>query len=439
MKENFDARIKIDGQVLIEKFDKDGNKIFESKGKNVIKQWVYDYLKNRMKSCAASWISNASTSTSSNSNELYAPFRVVYLLDSTTCGVDGITPSASSEPVFPILTGSHTGYIERSNQTIAGDSKIGIINFQESYATNDTAVFVYQWPTSQGDGEFDTIVHCNTLTPNSTSKAVYSDGENVLMNGKTWNPTVKPTVYCFYTDGALIILHTPVLSGNYLLITSLNMTSGTETTLTIDSWDGSDAPTNMVCYFDGSVLKIVTSLGATCNLSTLTGGTWATAAIAKDGRAGLSMDDTYVYLKNYQSENLDRYNHTTGSEAGNCITANEYMFYHSGKMYASDYDSYFDVSASTWNGDTITKNRHKYGFPNISGSTGYFYNGYIYTFNPTSNWQTGYTGSQTTIYPFTNFSISDYRNVESAHYKNLTVINKATSETLKITYTFNFS
>lgn len=445
--------IHIDGSIKIEKFNENDDRVFVEEGKNVVKQWVYDLLKQKMASCVTAWNPAQPRLECWDSFDTNDLFRYVYLLDSSTTGMTGVTPGLNTEPCFPLKSGNYTGYLDRYNQTVGSDTKIGIIKYNESYCTPTSAVFVYEWAPSKGNGSFDTIVHASAPSAliNSTSDQEYKAVRHAVTipngpNNAVWKDN-RPTVFCMYKNvsNQLIMCHTPVLSGVDLQYTETNLAIGSSSAITIDTWNNAYngvLPNSMAIKYDaisGDKVVLFSKTDASIKICTYSGGVWGSVkTIALRTDYGYNIDGDYIYVKQYNNTILSRYS-LSGTPAGTVIVSNMHCFVYENKAYNSQTSEYYDLSSALWTGDTMTLLYNKFGTPDIAANGNKILDGEYYVFDLFSAYVTGENnGNQSGTYALVKYPLNQYRRLESAHYKG-SLINKDTTETLKITYTFNFA
>jgi hypothetical protein len=447
---------KINGYVKIEKFDENGNCVFKEESDNHIKSWVYSYLKNKMASAVASWNPRQAYEYSWDGFNTNSLFRYVYLLNSTDTGNSGIAPSGTSEPCFPLPTGDYIGYLDRYNQTLGSNYKLGLLKYDSSYCTPNSAVFVYEWSPGFGTGTFDTVIHASdsSTTINDGGRndigfytkavSVGSDSSNAI-----WKDS-RPSTFCLYKNESnqLIMCHTPTLNGLNLEYTERNIATGVSTIITVDNWNNAfsgSIPNRMCIYFNSST-KAKTILFSIFDPSSpqnrvcyFNGTTWATiTTVSCSNYGGVSIDANYVYFKEYNNTTLARYSHA-GTNRQTIVIGNSYCLFIGSKVYDANYMKYWDLSSATWSGETIASSNHKYSYPDIGINGTQVFDGSFYTFLTFNAYVTGEAcGGQSNSYALVRIPIEEYKQVETAHYKG-TPINKGESETLRITYTFNIS
>ena len=449
MKENVEVdNCPIKGEVLIQKFDKDGKLIYEESGNNIIKQFVTDYIKTKWRASIAAWCPNLSTQSAWDDFNYYDLLRYVYLVDSE------IVPTLEGEPVFPVSGYATlvTGELNRQNRTIGGsDSKVGIIQYETSYNTSNKSVFVYEWGLDKGDGVFNTIVHANL--PSST---IQTNIDNCSVEEiQCMNPAIGEATSFDY-DGIFSIyeyngvmhmvrnLSIDLTSGTYpLSYDDLNMSTGIVTTRVLENFgnrfNGNQPDlVNAFIDVDGKITLIVRWSGSEAFLFRDLGlgdNSWQIVALGISMNSCIS-EGNYVYIKTGSNTRFYRFLKTTTTPATEYVTiANEACYYLNGVVYSRQSRSAWDASSSSWNGDGATLISHKYGFKNFVTQYGEF----AYGRQSIKQWITGDAYSPSGEYRIVRCKINQYRKVETAHYKMQQYVTKSAAETLKITYTFNFT
>lgn len=452
----------VSGEVLIQKFDANGNKIFEQGGKNAIKSLVGYHAKRAWRSAFSAYCPNPSYESSIDSYDSRDFARYMYLVNSPDAyNADFPEPviiGADTCPVFPLMdrAKSYIGYVNRYNQSIGSNTQVGIINYSESYCTPEKAVFVYDFTSANAVGTFDTIVHTNSCDINNPDYQNYYKQDGVTVANRNWTPA---GVYCFYIEEIdnkeyQFVIHNPrqgsVGYETELWLDSVNMETGIITKIVLPNASNTNG---IVCNWNGSRMVIVlrrtgTSVlvyesnnptGTYTKILTDTGGNDGSFG----GYYGLAIDETYLYLQN-SNQYMYRWNHTTPSvlTTNNVKLGDFYTFIVGNKIYKSNTAEYFEMPIE-WTGQTLTPKIHKYGYPDIGFAGGSVFGEYFYWNSSFKTYVTneGYDGPYSFVdkYAFCRCKITDYRQVESVHYKHSVPITKGANETMKITYTFNFS
>lgn len=452
--------VPVSGEVLIQKFDINGNKTFEEGGKNAIKSLVGFHAKRAWRSAFSAWCPNQPRELAWDSYDPKNMCRWMYLVLESDA-YDSVFPAPSvinedSSPVFPMMNRakSYIGYVQRHNQTIGSDTKVGVINYQESYCTKDKAVFVYDFSTANAVGSFDTIVHADTDSPNDLTIQERHRYETVLVNGRVFSPI---GAYCFYDDGFAgdipkYIVHNPRAGGvgyeTQLHLTRTEISTGANTTIVLPN--KYEDVNGITCYRDNN--KTLFFVKNTNGLSLfLDQGNTGTFVLVNTpawnswvwGNYGISVDANYVYIGNTSDSIWRRWNHTTPSvQTLNTIdVGGSYNLAKIGnKYYDSNNSCYYDIPGE-WNGQTLIRKTHKYGYPNFAEAYGETYGEYVYINATHYGWQTSPSSdyNQASWTCLARCKLTAYKQCESVHYKHGSIISKSNSETMKITYTFNFS
>lgn len=459
MKEKMNMRLTpLHGKVRIQLFEED-KCVYDKSGTNVIKDIVEVNAKRMWKSLASQGLNQASPLYSRNGGVDYNMFRYLYLVNS-----NNVPNPLMTYAMFPTSLGEAqvVGWVDRLNTAISPlDAKIGTVA-SDSFVDDTGVTFIYEWGAAQAIGEFNSFVHANlSLTP-ITSDAYYAyyESEPVLkmdLNDTTFKTFQMPAVpYCMYMDGTDLMMATgfAIVNTNDLTIDIYNLTQGTVSlaAITVTGY-GTTIPDKAVVYHDpittdnytwafarsADVIKLVYSTDSNASTSILT--------LDSEAYDSLSIDENYVYMQSINNSNyLRRYDHTTitglvtdyivlaSSEYAIVSRINDALV-----ALSTNKARRWELDGLDWAAhDTIAYSITKTGFPTVNQPAGQYLGGYYYGNIACSNFSPVYAGGETTFYIFSKVNMSGGRMVESAHYKHTEAITKTGSQSLRITYRFDF-
>jgi len=398
------------------------------------------------------------TTHGSTNIELHRMMRFVHLLNVGYIAEDARLDG--TEPIFPDSDLETIGYLDRTNETNSDDPKLGLINKEKSYATEDKAVFVYDWQPSKSVGTFNTIVHSADSNPNLTS----IDSMNlspVLVGGK---PFKLDTSNGSYTHGFSI-------EGSYLYmvkegssserrsgIRQIDMTTGFESIIQFDSsvivsvdpvYVKVHTVEDTIYYYlaDGNryywnVIIHDTSISGSAGWSyhnTSNGG------VARYGEISFYNNEIYLYYQNIPAN----YQYGTLRLSLDLQTENGGMqqtygnLYPDGRFYQqnSAQRTVLTTDNMPWDNTIAEREVHKYGdtgmdYTSVDGDT--VYGREYVTWQPNNGRADGTTTTQI-LYKLnhTNGNLP-YNSREGSIFKLDTPIDKSDAESMRITYTFNF-
>lgn len=371
--------------------------------------------------------------------------RYVHLVNITY--TEGDPRLDGTEPIFPCETSS-IGYLDRANETNTTSVKLGLINKEESYATEDKAVFVYDWQPSKGIGTFNTIVHSADSDPNGAvidslwTKPVLVGGRSLLLD------TDLSTYYhgfCIENDN-LYLSKEGSSSERRTGVRKISLVTGVETAI--------EFPSSVILNID-PVYVFIKTIGVITyyylsdggrnrwNVVIDNNGSWSYHNTTIDG--SISTDGTYIYVFNLNYPSGSRWG--TRRYSMDLQTLNGGMnftrglIYSDGKFYddGSNTRTVLTASAMPWDNTDAEQELHKFGksgfsYPCIDGDK--FYGSKYITW---SHNNPSYNIDKYVLYKRNHTAgVFPYNGREGAIFKLDTPVTKSDVESMRITYTFNF-
>jgi len=467
----------ISTDILIEHFDSNGNLKYREEGHNIIYDHIAPRFQFEYQGVINRYMPNTVLATSRQHDANWLWFQCVHLLDigNLELSQTGRDPMCiTTEAASP----STTGYINRDNQTIGDDPKIGIVNRDESYACDTHSKFVYEFGSSKAIGVFNAVMHS---AYNSLPMA-YDNGYNGAFSEETcyyygdpsrpignadlnfqlkpyangWNQTYRYGNIVLEGDGGLSFdlypFGTLFESNIPQLVSHIVVPS--------ETWAGRTAPTRLMARHVGTVTHYYfwryedydNKWIVRCSFDSSTS-EWTKAVFnwtsGRNGRLS-DIDDDAFYLSNeYGTRALIRIKHSENSTGYILHSSNSYSpRYFNGKIYGIlDSGKYAFPSELTWDGSN----------PNCTHDAGMYQD----VANPIA-WTTSASGSSCGEWYYyassarnditnnsTQYSTSSsylarrrfdgIRRFSSSAYKLLAPVDKGAGEVLKITYTFNYN
>lgn len=147
--------LKLKGDVKVELFDSEGDKVFEQKGSNYISYGMFEFLRRLQKTWLTSGLPNnivkpyTTAVDYSKGNVYFAKYLVLTDYDAPEdAGADAM------------VQGNMTGWCDTSEQSYS-DLQSGLLNVTESYVDLDKIHLVFDFATDRANGTFRSVYLAN--------------------------------------------------------------------------------------------------------------------------------------------------------------------------------------------------------------------------------------------------------------------------------------